>query len=154
MIRRMQAKDIATAADIWLRGSLQAHSFIAASYWEDMKLSVIRDYLPRAESYVFVDRHKIKGFISLLENNYIGALFVDPAYLGQRIGSKLLNYARRNRPALSLQVYCRNDNAQKFYRKHGFQSIKEQCDETTGEKELVMCWAKGSKNIFRRRGDS
>lgn len=154
MIRRLRTEDISKAAEIWLRGSLQAHDFVAAAYWQKMKPSVIRDYLPRAETYVFVDRHQIKGFISLPEKNYIGALFVDPVYQRQRIGSKLLEYVRRKRPELKLQVYCRNSGAQKFYRSRGFQSLKEQSDDSTGEKELIMCWAKGSKNIMRRRGDS
>ena len=102
----------------------------------------------------FVDRHQIKGFISLPEKNYVGALFVDPAFQRQRIGSKLLEYVRRKRPELKLQVYCRNSGAQKFYRSRGFQSLKEQSDDSTGEKELIMCWAKGSKNMVRRHGDS
>jgi len=156
MIRKATARDYAKLADLWLAASLEAHHFIAAAYWHDMQKSVLRDYFPNSETYVFEDRRQLKGFISLMENNYIGALFVSPAYQGRQIGKKLLAYVRRRRSHLNLNVFTKNTKAIRFYQRENFKIVNEQKDVSTGEKELQMSWAVGCKSGFRKgfRGDS
>ena len=101
MIRKAQPADYEKLTRLWLESSLLAHAFIDAAYWEKMQSTVRDYYLPNTETYVFEDRHRIKGFISLCENNYIGALFIAPQHQNQRIGTKLLEYSRRKRPNLT-----------------------------------------------------
>lgn len=156
MIRKATQQDIEKVMQIWLKASLQAHDFIAADFWQQ-RLAEVRDvYLPQAETFVYEDKHKIKGFISVILDNFIGALFVDTAYQRRSIGSKLLDYVRQNRPNLTLKVYARNKAALNFYQKNDFKILVEKKDEMTGEDELVMSWAKGCKSglINRRQGDS
>ncbi len=156
MIRKAKNSDHQKLADLWLKTSLDAHDFINSDYWRNMQKSVLRDYFPNSETYVFEDKHQLKGFISLMENNYIGALFVAPQYQRQKIGKKLLTYIRRHRSHLNLNVFTKNTNAIRFYQREDFKIVNEQKEESTGEKELQMSWAIGCKSGFIKRfqGDS
>lgn len=156
MIRKIKASEFAKAAALWLKASLSAHDFIDKAYWHENLKDMKDIYLPSAETFVFEDKHKIKGFICIAENNYITALFVAPEYQKQSIGSKLLAFARKRYPHLSLKVYVKNQNALQFYQRKDFKIIAEGTDEATQEKELTMSWALGCKSGFSKRyqGDS
>ncbi len=156
MIRKASLTDYETLAALWLETSLAAHGFVSAEYWRKMVSSVQKDYLPNSETYIFEDKHKIKGFISLQENNYTGGLFVLPKWQQCKIGSKLLKFVRRHRPNLSLKVFAKNEQALRFYQKHGFKIVAEQTDVSTGEKELLLGWSAGCLTGFQKRfqGDS
>lgn len=156
MIRCAVKKDYATLSQLWLKASLKAHSFIADDYWIKMTPEVAKYYLPNSQTYVFEDRHQLKGFISLTENNFIGALFVANDFQNQHIGSKLLKYVRRKRPHLCLKVFARNENALLFYQRAGFKIVDESFEVSTGQKELLMSWAIGCISGFqkKRQGDS
>lgn len=156
MIRKAKPSDFANISKLWLDASLQAHNFIPVKYWQKMQNSVVRDYLPNSQTFVFVDKHQIKGFISIVDNNYIGALFVAPNYQNQKIGSKLLEYVRRHRGRFCLNVFAQNKRALYFYQKRDFKIIREQLDPSTKEKELTLAWALGCKSGFAKKhpGDS
>ena len=98
------------------------------------------EYLKKAETYVYVDNDEIKGFISLLNNYFIGALFVRKEYRRQGIGRKLVNFVKDKYDKLELQVYEKNVSAMLFYSSLGFVNKKIQIDEETNEKEYVMEW--------------
>lgn len=156
MIRKSQEADIEKLLDIWLRASVQSHNFVEEEYWQKMKPSVKKYYLPNADSFVFEDKHKIKGFISIIDDRHIGAIFVDPDYQNKKIGSKLINYVKKLYPELSLHVYIKNKDAIRFYQKHGFKIIAEQTDDGTKENELFMSWFLESKTGYKKKhpGDS
>ena len=156
MIRKSCEADLEKLLDIWLRASIQAHNFVPEDYWQKMKPSVKKYYLPNADSYVYEDKHKIKGFISIIDDKHIGALFVSPEYQHQKIGSKLIKYVKQRYPELSLKVYTKNSGALRFYQRHGFKIIAEQQDDGTKEAELLMSWFLESKTGGKKRhpGDS
>ena len=154
MIRSLQNADVARVLDIWLQASLQAHDFVARDYWLKMQETVRRDYLPLAQTFVFVDKRQIKGFISVVGENHVGALFVAPQFQNQKIGSKLLEYVKRNRPFLTLKVFAQNTKALSFYRQKGFLLLKQSVEPSTKADEMLLSWAKGSKNKIKRQGDS
>ncbi len=156
MIRKATNKDTAKILDVWLDASKQAHNFIEESYWQEMAVSVQNYYLPYAKTLVFEDKHKIKGFISIIDDKHIGALFVAPKWQGKKIGQKLLKTAKRYYPMLSLNVFTKNTKAIKFYMQNDFKIIAEHLDQSTKEQELKMCWGMGCKSGFRkkRQGDS
>ena len=61
MIRPYHANDANAVLDIWLTASLQAHAFIAESFWRD-QLAAMRDiYLPQAETLVLEEDGEILG---------------------------------------------------------------------------------------------
>ena len=123
MIRKFQQQDIDKILSLWLQASLQAHDFVGAEYWHNMMPIIKKYYLPNTDSYVFEDKRQIKGFISIIDDKYIGALFVMPKYQRMKIGSKLLNFAKKLYPELSLKVFLKNENAVRFYKNNDFKII-------------------------------
>lgn len=156
MIRISTNDDVEKIAKLWLDASVQAHSFVAREYWQQMQYSVKMHYLPYAKTFVYEDKHKIKGFISIVDEQHIGALFVAPQFQGQKIGQKLLKTAQRKYPLLSLNVFAKNAKAVEFYQKHKFKIMDEQLEPSTKEQELHMCWSMECKSGFKKRhqGDS
>lgn len=90
---------------------------------------------------------EIKGFISVLYGNYIGAVFVRLDSLRQGIGRKLINFCKERYDNLTLNVYEKNVGAILFYIDMGFKNVKIQIDEETNEKEYVMEWKKETEKI-------
>ena len=156
MIRKAKISDTDKILKIWLEASNQAHSFVGENYWQKMVDSVKNHYLPYAKTLVFEDKRQIKGFISIVDNRHIGALFVLPKWQNQKIGKKLLKTAKRHHPLLSLNVFIKNTKAIMFYMQNDFKIISEQIEPSTKEKELNMCWGLGCKSGFSKRykGDS
>lgn len=151
MIRAAQKNDIERIMQIWLESNIKAHNFIDKSFWEE-RFAEVRDvYLPQSETFVYEDKHQIKGFVSLILDNFIGALFVDTSYQRQNIGTKLLEYIRRTHPSLTLRVYTKNQGALSFYQFHGFKILAQKKDENTGAEELIMSWALGCKSGYNKR---
>ena len=156
MIRRSKEADTEKLLDIWLKANIQSHNFISSDYWNKMQPTVRKYYIPNTETFVYEDKRQIKGFISIIDDKYVGALFVSPNYQNKKIGTKLINYVKKIHPELSLKVFVKNEGALRFYQRIGFKIIDEQVDDRTKEKELLMSWLMESKTGQTRRqpGDS
>ena len=140
MIRRLQAKDIDTVAQIWLDANRDAHDFISAEYWESNYLPV-KERLLQAEVYVYIDEYKneIEGFVGL-DQEYIAGIFVRKGARSKGIGKALLDFVKVKKDRLKLHVYVKNERAVRFYKREGFHAIERTTDESTGEKEYLMKW--------------
>lgn len=142
MIRKFKEEDTVKVMTIWTKGNFQANSFIDKDYWLLNFNKVKDEYLKNSSTYVYVENNTIKGFVSVLDDYYIGALFVRKEYKRQGIGRKLLNYVKERYDKLELNVYEKNIDAVLFYVSQGFVNQKIQIDEETNEKEYVMDWKK------------
>ena len=140
MLRPFAPGDAPRVMEIWLSASRSAHSFIPMAYWEASVPMVEREILPRAETLVWEEAGQVLGFASVLEGDYLGALFVDPAAQGRGIGTALLEGAREGRDLLTLSVYRKNAGVVGFYLARGFRALEEGTDPATGEGELLMAW--------------
>ncbi len=140
MIREFKNGDIEEVMTIWLNANMEAHSFIDPQYWKD-NFDAVKEMLPQAEIYVSENHHMVDGFIGLT-GDYIAGLFVDRQARAKGIGSELLDYARKNREKLNLQVYKKNTPAVKFYLSRDFKVDVETLDAQTGEAEYNMIWEK------------
>ena len=138
MIRNIKSKDIDRIMGIWLRSTIKAHDFISKEYWEDNYNDVRNIYIPMAETVVYEDEEDRKGFISIINNEFIGALFVDRKYQSSGIGKKLIDYAINRYKKLNLAVYKENKKSVEFYINRGFKIIKEQVNEDSGHNEYIM----------------
>ena len=127
---------------IWLHGNLDAHAFIAASFWTE-HFEMVHDLLPQAELYVHENENtgQIDGFIGLTEN-HIEGIFVAKAARSKGIGKALLEYAKSRKPCLTLSVYQKNQRALAFYRREQFVVQSEGIDEDTNEAEIQMLWTR------------
>lgn len=122
---------------IWLSASIAAHHFIPSYYWYDKLEDMKKIYLPNSTTYVYKSNDEIKGFLSLVDN-YIAALFIDPKYQGNGIGTQLLNFAKNSHSILQLNVYKENESAIAFYLAQGFIIIEEKIEQETNKLEYLM----------------
>ncbi|MBC6003067.1 N-acetyltransferase [Paeniclostridium sp. NSJ-45] len=138
MIRKLENKDINIIMDIWLKSTIKAHNFIDENYWRKNYNNVKNIYIPISDTFVYEDNGRIKGFISIINNDFIGALFVDVNSQGMGIGSKLIDYAISIYGNLSLSVYKDNENAFAFYKNKNFKILSEEINKETKFLEYVM----------------
>ncbi len=138
MIRQLQNKDIDKIMGIWLESTIYAHKFISKEYWNE-NYNIVKDmYIPISKTFVYEDNDDIRGFISIINNDFIGALFVEKNYQSQGIGKSLIDYAKNLYDNLSLAVYKENEKALEFYKKMGFKIISENINEDTNCVEYIM----------------
>jgi len=140
MIRPLNESDYDEIVRVWLEASLQAHSFIPLEYWHEHCSDMREVWLPLSDillGYVDDTKGTLVGFAALVDDA-LAALFVEPQYQGQGIGSRLLGTAIKICPSLSLTVYAENIRAIAFYTKYGFTCVDERTEEDTGHTVYVM----------------
>ncbi|SFM18333.1 N-acetyltransferase [Methanolobus profundi] len=142
MIRELESFEVDTIMDIWLKTNIRAHSFIPEKYWLDNYNVVKEEYLPMSETFVYVEDDVIRGFIGVIDDHFIGALFVMEEYQGKGVGRRLLDHCKSLCSDLELGVYSENKMAIRFYTKNGFRVKKEQPNEDSGFMEYLMSWKK------------
>lgn len=142
MIRELKVSEIDEIMEIWLNSTINAHKFIPKEYWKINYDIVKETYIPRAKTFVYIDDGYIKGFISVINNSYIGALFVKVNEQHKGIGSQLIDYVQGRYKALTLGVYEKNETAVEFYRKMCFNKIGQELNTETEELEIIMGWNK------------
>jgi len=131
MIRPYEAADCEELLDVWARASALAHPFLDQAFMDQERQNIPNVYLPIAETWVWVDDGRIRGFISLLGNE-VGALFVDPDCHRGGIGRLLIDKARALRGDLEVEVFERNALGRGFYEHVGFRPVQRKFHEPTG----------------------
>ncbi|TBL96424.1 N-acetyltransferase [Hafnia alvei] len=142
MIRPAVKQDMPAIMALWLVSTTEAHPFISTQYWRESEVVVRDTYLPNALTWVAEDKGEIIGFISVLEQQFIGALFVEKSYHGKGIGQLLMTHVKMIFPQLMLEVYLENHRALRFYQREGFQTQDTQFNEDTQHKTAIMLWEK------------
>lgn len=140
MIKKMTPEMTEQVLGLWLSETTKAHPFISNAYWARRFLLMRTQFLPSSETYVYLDRGKLLGFISLLPGNHVGALAVEEESQGQGIGTELLNYAMEFCDELHATVYAQNTGAVEFYENRGFSRDEESVNEDTEQMEYTMFW--------------
>ena len=138
MIRKLNEADIDKVMDIWMKSTIKAHDFISKEYWQNNYNTVKEVYIPMSETFVYKDVQCIKGFISVINNEFIGALFVDIYFLGNGIVKQLIDYAVSKYGKLQLAVYKENKKSVEFYINRGFKIIEEQINDDSKHVEYIM----------------
>ncbi|WP_300001243.1 N-acetyltransferase [uncultured Cedecea sp.] len=145
MILPFKPHQLDALMSLWLDSTISGHPFIDPGYWHD-SCSVVRDvYIPHSETWVYMQEDKLIGFISIIEQQFIGALFVDSSYTGNGIGGQLLKHAQSRYSALSLEVYQKNQQAVHFYHHLGFRIEEAAWQSETQHPTWIMCWKKNEK---------
>lgn len=148
MIRPFAETDLAAVMELWLASNLQAHPFIAPSYWAE-HLEEVKSLLPQVEVYVDESGGVVNGFLGLTGKGEIAGLFIAAHARGQGIGTRLMRKAKELYDELSLSVYEKNARAVHFYRREGFQLVEKREDPDTGQVEYRMRWAKSRVDTMK-----
>lgn len=143
MIRTYESYQLDALMNLWLESTLSGHPFIMESYWQESH-AVVRDvYIPQSQTWVYMQEEKLAGFISILEQQFIGALFVAPHDTGKGIGIQLLKYVQSCYSTLSLEVYQKNQRAVNLYHRMGFRIEEAAWQNDTQHPTWIMCWKVG-----------
>ncbi len=141
IIKKFQLTDLTSVMEIWLNTNISTHHFISEDYWYK-NYDIVKELIPQAEIYTYIEDDTIKAFIATLDTTYIAGFFVSQPWQSQGIGKKLLDFAKENHPSLELDVYLKNPAAISFYQKNDFQIQSEKTNPNDGEKEYRMKWCK------------
>ncbi|MDC8004009.1 GNAT family N-acetyltransferase [Aureisphaera galaxeae] len=124
MIRKHRDQDLDQIIKVWLESSRLAHPFLNSDFVEKVKSDMVHIYIPNSETWVYEVDNLILGFISM-QDNEIGGLFVQPSHLSKGIGTKLVNFIRKEHSILEVEVFEKNIIGRTFYRKYGFERVKK-----------------------------
>ena len=142
MIRKAEKKDVSRIAEILVfvkrikfRPIFQDDDY---SFNELQVLSVAEKYAkPKILDHIWVyDDGIVKGLIHI-EDKEIVELYVDYFYQDQGIGSKLIEYARKEHGCTYLWAIEKNTDAIRFYERHGFHLTQEKKFEKGTTEYLV-----------------
>lgn len=131
MIRRFKEEDTTKVMTIWTKGNFKVHNFIEKDYWLENFNRVKNEYLLKSNTYVYIEDDDIKGFISIIENEHVGALFVRQDSLREGIGRRLVNYCKERYEYLRLEVYEKNIDAMLFFVAMNFKNKEIKIEEET-----------------------
>jgi putative acetyltransferase len=96
------------------------HDFLAPSDRRDIDVAVVA-MLPGAPLDLAVDESDRAIAFMWLEEDHLGALFVDPDFRGMGVGRALISEALARRPNLTTDVNEQNGQAMGFYLRLGFE---------------------------------
>ncbi|MET2830093.1 GNAT family N-acetyltransferase [Mesorhizobium shangrilense] len=121
LLRPAIGSDAAAIAKI-MRAALGSFDWMPVIHTPAEDLAFIRDIvLPRQQVTVAQTGEKIVGFIAV-SGEWVEQLYLDPAWTGQGIGSRLLKDATASLPVVKLHCFQSNTDAQRFYERHGFRA--------------------------------
>lgn len=147
MIREFSKKDTAAVMQVWIETIVVAHDFVNSNYWHDALESMKNNYILNSDSYVYLKDGGIVGFISIIEGDTIGAIFVEKPFQGKGIGEALIDYVKNKYEKLYISVFEKNKSAQSFLLNRGFKFEYKQHDVNTGEEELLYVWEKRKNEL-------
>lgn len=133
-LRPAIGSDAAAIAKL-MRAALASFDWMPVIHTPAEDLAFIRGLvLPRQQVTVAEAGEEIVGFIAV-SGDWVEQLYLDPAWTGQGIGSRLLMDATAALPVVKLHCFQANTGARRFYERHGFRA-ESLGDGTTNEEGL------------------
>mgnify|MGYP005776645183 FL=1 len=146
MIRKITNDDLTSVMTIWVKGNFKGNSFIEKDYWLEIYNETKEKFMDIYDTYVFVEENVIKGFVSIKDKK-IKAIYVNPSFIRNGIGKKLINFCKDKYDTLILEVYEKNINAILFFSNLGFKNKKIDIEKVHNEKIFIMEWNLEEKGI-------
>ncbi|MCD2234976.1 GNAT family N-acetyltransferase [Listeria monocytogenes] len=116
--KRAENQDYQMILAIWEKSVIATHAFLAAEdrqfYKEQIPL-----FLDNVELFLWFAGEEIVGFSGTSERE-LDMLFLNPIAAGNGYGSQILSWLIENKRINLVDVNEQNENATRFYLKHGF----------------------------------
>lgn len=87
---QLTEKELETIMAIWSQTNLEAHPFVAPTYWQENKAFVHLFALPKATLILAEEEGQIIGFLGLMDN-YIAGIFIKKCFKGR---ASVRNYCK------------------------------------------------------------
>jgi putative acetyltransferase len=142
MLRRLAIEDMDAAAVVHRTSFDQVLPTLAGLHTPAEDRWFFRERMfPTCELWGSFSDQELVGFIAFRED-WIDQLYILPTWQGRHVGTALLTIAQRQFDRLSLWTFQRNQNARKFYEKHGFRPVAETDGSRNEEKEpdVLYSW--------------
>lgn len=144
-LRRATTDDAPAVADIFLRSFHATYDFPLAHTDDEVREWVRTRLVPSMETWVAVDdaSERILGFATI-EPGWLEQLYVDPDHLGEGIGRRLLDLAKRRQPdGLLLWTFQVNERARRFYERNGFSVVRwgDESNNQERQPDVQYRWA-------------
>ncbi len=122
---------------VWEKSVRATHHFVSSEEVDRLKELVKKIDFNSYTVYCLISGGKVLGFLGV-ENYVIETLFLDPEYIGQKLGTKLMNFALEELKADKVNVNEDNLDAIKFYSKFGFVTYERTEKDSEGYPILKM----------------
>lgn len=142
-LRPWRPADLEPCMNIWRAGSEIGHPFLGRAALDADAELVRSHYMPKTDITLAERAGEILGFIAL-SGNFVGALFVAPAWHRQGVGERLLAEAARHHPLLGVEVYAENRAARRFYAANGFAETLCHLTDDQGRPHAVIRMQRGA----------
>ena len=137
VLRPYAERDRDACLAIWRAASESGHPFLTSADLDSDQVLVRDIYLAKAAITLACDREEPVGFIALIDD-FIGGLFVKPAWHRRGVGRLLVNAASRQVGPLKVEVYAANTNAIRFYEVSGFVPTTERATDDRGRRHALI----------------
>jgi putative acetyltransferase len=122
-IRRGAPEDVPRALEIWRTAVDATHGFLTPEDRAEIDAMVAEQFLPNAELWLATDDRDLPVGFLVMGGTEIDALFVDPQFHGQGIGTALLEHALTLSPDATVDASEQATNALPFYLSRGFRIV-------------------------------
>jgi putative acetyltransferase len=122
-IKRYEEKFREQLLLVWEKSVLATHDFLSPEDFISIKELVHTIDFNAFDVYCLTCENNVVGFLGVAERK-AEMLFIDPDYLGQGLGKKLMDFAFTTLNVINVDVNEQNSNAVKFYKKLGFETYE------------------------------
>ncbi len=146
-IRAFEPGDVHALVPMW-RQSFEHGVGVVDPHTIDEQVAYFREQvLPAHAVRVVLDGGRLVGFCAS-NAEWVAQLHVRVEYIGQGIGSRLLDLAKRESAgSLWLYTFARNTNARRFYERHGFVAVEHGFEPTWQLDDVKYRWVRGPGDL-------
>jgi len=123
MIEPAGKKDYDQLIAVWESSVRATHDFLSETDIITYRSLILTEYFDQVQLYCIKVEEEIMGFIGL-HGEFIQMLFIHPDARGKGLGKTLIDFAKKEYGANTVDVNEQNDQAVGFYEKLGFVTIE------------------------------
>lgn len=134
--RLATSNDYEDILKLWEKSVFATHDFVEFEDLQDIK-EEIPSYLPHLDVLIWYIDDLTIGFSSI-NNHHLEMLFLDPDEIGKGYGTQILRKLINDFKVESVDVNKDNEQAKRFYLKHGFIVVSEDETDSSGRPYPIL----------------
>ncbi|MEQ8583212.1 MAG: GNAT family N-acetyltransferase [Marinoscillum sp.] len=131
---------------VWEKSVLATHQFLSQTDFIAIRQLVGTIDFSHFDVHCLVNDSQVIGFIGVADKK-VEMLFLDPAYFGQGLGKKLMEFAMIQLKANKVDVNEQNGQAVAFYEHLGFETYKRSAKDDQGNDYPILRMKRTTQNI-------